>query len=60
METDRYTFSMNQSDGTYITLSGDKVTIDDVLDDFKLFLLACTFSPELVDTIYRHEEFGHE
>lgn len=60
METDRYTFSMNQHDGTYITLSGDKQGIDEVLDDFKLFLLACTFSPKLVDMIYRHEEFDHE
>jgi hypothetical protein len=60
MEKDRYTFSMNHHDGTYVVISGDKQTIDDVLDDFKSFLLACTFSSELVDTIHRGEEFDYD
>lgn len=31
-------------------------SLDDLLEDFKSFLLGCTFSPELVDSIQRVDE----
>lgn len=50
-----YTFSMTQ-EGTTITLTGDQEGIDDILEDFKAFLLGATFSPELVGQIWRGQE----
>jgi len=52
----KYTFTNIEEDGTIVTLGGNKEQIDDVVEDFKAFLLGCTFSPELVAQIYRHDE----
>jgi hypothetical protein len=43
-------------EGTTITLTGDQEGIDDILEDFKAFLLGATFSPELVGQIWRGQE----
>ncbi len=54
--TERYNFTMYHEDGTKISLTGNKITLDDVLEDFKSFLLGCTFSDALVGQIWRGEE----
>ena len=53
---ERYVFTMYHEDGTIMSLEGNKERIDDVLEDFKTFLLGSTFSPELVDAIWRGQE----
>ncbi len=53
---DKYTFTMYHEDGTILSLTGNKVTLDDVIEDFKTYLLGCTFSHELVDQIWRGSE----
>ena len=47
----KYTFAMIHGDGTKTYLSGSKEYIGDVLEDFKTFLLGCTFHPDNVDQI---------
>ncbi len=51
----KYTFSNIEEDGTTVTIEGNKDQIDDVIEDFKAFLLACTFSPCLVEQLFRQE-----
>jgi len=53
MKDERYTFKLEHADGSEITLSGSPVSLDDVIEDFKSFLLGCTFSYELVNQITR-------
>ena len=48
-----YTFSMTHEDGTTLSLTGSKVTIDEVLDDFKAWLNGCEYSHELISQIWR-------
>lgn len=48
---DRYSFTMRQSDGVEIKVSSSKQKLDDVLEDFKTFLIACGYSERLVETM---------
>ncbi len=52
----KYTFINEEEDGTINTISGNKNGIDDVLEDFKQFLLGCTFSEKQVGDIWRGQE----
>ena len=47
----KYTFAMLHEDGSKNYLCGNKENIEDVLNDFKAFLLGCTFHPDNVDQI---------
>ncbi len=58
MAEERYTFTMYHEDGTIMSLTGNKLSVDDILEDFKSFLLGCTFSDKLVGNIWRDEEPG--
>ena len=53
---ERYNFTMYHEDGTVVSFTGNKLMVDDILEDFKAFLLGCTFSPSLIDQICREEE----
>ncbi len=54
--SERYVFTMYLADGTLLSLEGNKITIDEMIEDFKTFLLGCTFSSELVHNIWREQE----
>ncbi len=47
----RYTFMMNHDDGTMISVSGNKETATEVLEDFKTFLLGVGYHHNTVEDI---------
>lgn len=52
----------NQFDNTDVTIESDSVTLTDLLDDFKSFLLACGYviRPEEDIVILNDEEINEE
>ena len=56
MMTDHYTFTMHYEDGTVLSLTGNKITLFDILDDFRSYLRGCTFDEKLVDRILHLDE----
>lgn len=55
VEDSRYTFSYKDIDGLEVTISGNRAHIIDILNDFKTFMSAISFSPLLVDRIVYDE-----
>ncbi len=51
-----YTFTFIHNEGVSVTLSGDEVVIDDILDDFRRFLLGAGFHPQNVERIVYDEK----
>lgn len=56
MLNDVYTFSLKQDNGFEVTVKTEERTIYELVEDFKSFLLGCTFSPELVEKIQYIDE----
>ncbi len=50
-DTAKYNFSLVHTDGTAISVCGNKEGITEVLEDFKTFLLACGYHHKCVDDI---------
>lgn len=46
-----YEFKIKLCDGTEVCLSGNKETVDDVVEDFKQFLLGAGYSPTWVSRV---------
>ena len=58
VEESRYTFHLRHCDGTEITLTGNKETLPDILEDFRNFLLGCTFEGDTINRCFG--EFGED
>ncbi len=46
---DRYTFKMVQSDGTIITIEGDKLVVSEIITQFHQWLVACTYTDACIN-----------
>lgn len=47
----RYTFMLTHEDGTTISVSGNKETVTEILEDFKAFMLGCGYHHNNVEDI---------
>ncbi len=56
MNDTRYEFIMMHADGTEVRVKGNKEGIIEMLEDYKSFLLACTYQPGNVDRIIYYED----
>ncbi len=59
-EEQSYTFSMVQEDGTTISLTGNKITLPEIIEDFEAFLLGCTFHQNTINRCFGEYSVGDE
>lgn len=57
---EKYHFVMRHYDGTIVRVSGCKEGICEMLEDYKSFLLACTFQSYNVNKIIYCEDYTDE
>lgn len=55
----KYSFAMTHEDGSRLILEGNKITLDEIIEDFKAWLKGCEFSYELIGQIGRDEEVDY-
>lgn len=55
-----YTFEMTHEDGSFISFKGKAVVLEEIVEDFKSFLLGATFHPDTVNKIQYDQETNHD